>query len=97
MCVAAAAFDFGQAANWAAIVDMGGRYAGIALGFVNTVGCLGNAAQPYIGAEIFNSFGWTTLFGLYAIAFVMAASMWAVINPWKVFYEESAQRGSPGG
>ena len=26
MCVAAAAFDFGQAANWAAIVDMGGRH-----------------------------------------------------------------------
>jgi hypothetical protein len=33
MCVIATAFDFGQAANWAAIVDIGGRYAGVALGF----------------------------------------------------------------
>lgn len=88
MCVAAAAFDFGQAANWAAIVDMGGRYAGVALGFINMVGNLGNAAQPYIGAEVFNSFGWNTLFGLYAVAFLLAGAMWMVINPWRVFYDE---------
>jgi MFS family permease len=88
MCIAAAAFDFGQAANWAAIVEMGGRYAGIALGFINMVGNLGNAAQPYIGAEVFNTFGWTTLFGLYAVAFVLAAAMWSVINPWRVFYDK---------
>jgi ACS family glucarate transporter-like MFS transporter len=88
MCLAAAAFDFGQAANWAAIVDMGGRYAGIALGFINMVGNLGNAAQPYIGAEVFNRLGWPTLFGMYAVAFVLAAAMWTVINPWRVFYEE---------
>jgi nitrate/nitrite transporter NarK len=88
MCVAAAAFDFGQAANWAAIVDMGGRYAGVALGFINMVGNLGNAAQPYIGAEIFSTFGWPTLFGMYAVAFVLAAAMWSVINPWRVFYEK---------
>jgi ACS family glucarate transporter-like MFS transporter len=95
MCVAAAAFDFGQAANWAAIVDMGGRYAGIALGFINMVGNMGNAAQPYIGAEVFNAFGWGTLFGLYALAFLMAAAMWAIINPLRVFYEASLTGGTP--
>jgi MFS family permease len=94
MCVAAAAFDFGQAANWAAIVDIGGRYAGIALGFINMVGNLGNATQPYIGAEVFNRFGWSTLFGMYAVAFVLAASTWAIINPWRVFYEEQPPRAS---
>ena len=56
MCVAAAAFDFGQAANWAAIVDIGGRNAGIAMGFINMVGNLGNAVQPYVGRECFNTF-----------------------------------------
>src|SRR5262249_5418634 len=37
MCLAAAAFDFGQDANWATIVDVGGRYAGTATGFINMV------------------------------------------------------------
>jgi MFS family permease len=87
MCVAAAAFDFGQAANWAAIVDMGGRYAGIAMGFINMLGCMGNSIQPYVGARIFNNFGWDALFGVYAVAFVLAGMMWMVINPARVFYE----------
>lgn len=60
ICVAATAYDFGQAANWAAIVDMGGGHAGIALGLINLVGNLGNSIQPYVGARIFHAFGWTT-------------------------------------
>lgn len=98
MCVAAAAYDFGQAANWASIVDMGGRHAGIALGLINMVGNLGNSAQPYIGARVFHSFGWTTLFGVYAVAFLLAMSMWLIIDPKRRFYDEnsgpaSAERG----
>jgi nitrate/nitrite transporter NarK len=87
MCVAAAAFDFGQAANWASIVDIGGRYAGVALGFINMVGCMGNTVQPYIGAEIFNTFGWNTLFRLYAVAFLLAMTTWAITNPTRRFYD----------
>jgi MFS family permease len=93
MCVASAAFDFGQAANWAAIVDIGGRYAGVALGFINMIGQLGNAAQPYIGAEIFNYFGWNTLFGVYGVAFLLAMTMWTVINPTRTFYETANPQG----
>ena len=52
MCVASAAFDFGQAANWASIVDIGGRNAGIAMGFINMVGNFGHAAQDYVGARL---------------------------------------------
>jgi ACS family glucarate transporter-like MFS transporter len=88
MCVAAAAFDFGQAAAWATIVDIGGRYAGTATGFVNMVGNFGGAAQPYIGARVFNVYGWQALFGVYAVAFLLAVSMWSIINPRKHFYED---------
>jgi MFS family permease len=87
LCIAAAAFDFGQAATWATIVDVGGRYAGSATGFINMVGNLGNAAQPFIGAIVFNAYGWSTLFGAYAAAFLLAMSMWAIINPKRQFYE----------
>lgn len=96
MCVAGAAFDLGQAANWAAIVDIGGRSAGIAFGFINMVGCLGNAAQPYVGQEIFNRFGWNTLFVVYAVAFLIAMTTWAVINPTRTFYDSRGPQASTG-
>jgi nitrate/nitrite transporter NarK len=87
MCVAATAFDFGQAANWASIVDIGGRNAGIAMGFINMVGCLAHAVQPYVGALIFNNFGWDALFAVYAVAYLLAMMTWAVIDPTRTFYE----------
>jgi ACS family glucarate transporter-like MFS transporter len=90
MCVAAAAFDLGQAANWASMVDIGGRNAGIAMGFVNMVGCLGHAVQPYVGARIFNTLGWDALFALYAAAFLVAMTTWAVIDPTRTFYDPDA-------
>jgi ACS family glucarate transporter-like MFS transporter len=87
LCFANAAFDFGQAANFASIVDIGGRNAGIAMGFIN-IGCLGNAVQPYLGAMIFKNYGWNVLFVVYAIAFFMAMTMWAVIDPTRTFYDK---------
>ena len=87
LCLASAAFDFGQAANWATIVDIGGKYAGTAAGFINMIGNLGNAFQPYIGALIFGAFGWNVLFVVYSAAFLWAASMWLFINPNQRFYD----------
>lgn len=87
MCLAAAAFDFGQAATWATLVGVGGRFAGTAVGFINMVGNFGVSAQPYIGAKVFNAYGWQPLFALYAGAFLLAMSMWIVIAPAKTFYE----------
>jgi MFS family permease len=86
MCIAAAAFDFGQGANWATIVDIGGRYAGVSTGFVNMVGNMGHAVQPYVGAQIFPVFGWGALFTTYAAAYLLAMSMWIIINPKRTFY-----------
>ncbi len=54
ICLAGAAYDFGQGANWASIVDIGGRHAGIATGFINMLGNFSNAAQPSIGAWVFS-------------------------------------------
>jgi len=88
MCVAAASFDLGQSANWASIVDIGGRYAGMAAGMVNMIGNLGGFAQPVVGAYVFNHFGWNAMFAVYAIAFLIAASMWTFINPERTFLAE---------
>ncbi len=87
MCLAGAAYDFGQGANWASIVDIGGRYAGSATGFINLVGNMGNAVQPFIGAWIFGRFGWNALFAVYAGVFLVAAAMWLFIDPRRSFYQ----------
>jgi MFS family permease len=89
MCVASSAFDFGQGAAWASIVDIGGRNAGIATGFINTVGNLAHAVQPVIAPWVFKPFGWSALFAVYAVAFFLAMITWTVINPKHTFYDES--------
>jgi MFS transporter, ACS family, glucarate transporter len=88
MCLASAGNDFGQGANWATIVDIGGLYAGTAAGFINTIGNSGNWLQPPIGAWVHGSLGWDFLMGTYAAAFLTAAAMWLFINPSRKFYEE---------
>jgi MFS family permease len=91
LCLAGGAYDFGQGSNWASIVDIGGRYAGSATGFINLVGNMGNAIQPAIGAWIFNHYGWNVLFAVYTAMFLLAASMWLVIDPRRRFYEPAAK------
>jgi MFS family permease len=87
MCVASAAFDFGQGANWASIVAIGGRYAGSATGLINMIGNMGNVIQPILGQWIFHRYGWPFLFVVYGGAYLAAASMWLLIDPRRTFYE----------
>ena len=89
MCVASAAFDFGQGANWASIVAIGGRYAGSATGLINMIGNMGNVIQPIVGAWIFHRFGWPVLFAIYGGCYLAAASMWLLIDPRRTFYEDA--------
>jgi ACS family glucarate transporter-like MFS transporter len=86
MCVAGAAYDFGQAANWASIVDVGGRFAGIATGLIN-LGNIGQVIQPWVGARLFNNYNWNTLLAALALAFLLAATMWLFIDPRRTFYD----------
>jgi len=87
MCLTMMAYDFGQGASWAAIIDIGGAHCGLAAGLVNTVGNLGgNVAQPIIGALIFNHFGWPTLFAVYAMTYLLSGAMWLFIHPDREFF-----------
>jgi MFS family permease len=86
MCLAGAGNDFGQGANWATIVDIGGSYAGTAAGFINMVGNAGNYLQPFLGAIIFHSFGWNVLLAVYAVTYLTAATLWLFITPEHTFY-----------
>lgn len=90
MCVAAAALDFGQGANWATIVDIGGAYAGTALGLINMIGNMGNFLQPRVGAWVFGTYGWPTLFAVYMGTSLAAATLSLLIDPRRKFYTEEA-------
>lgn len=92
LCLAAAAFDFGQAANWASIVDIGGKYSGTAAGFINTIGNMGNFAQPIFGGMIIAAVGFKPLFVVLGCAYLIAASMWLFIDPTRSFYERLPRR-----
>ena len=82
MSITMAAYDFGLGAKWAAIIDVGGIYSGIAAGFVNMLGNLGgNFLQPIVGAAIFHRFGWGALFGVYSVTYLLSAAMWLFIHP----------------
>jgi MFS family permease len=95
MCVASAAFDFGQGANWASIVAIGGRYAGSATGLINMIGNMGNVIQPILGQWIFHHYGWPVLFVVYGGAYLAAASMWLLIDPRRHFYEDDGDSPPP--
>jgi MFS family permease len=90
MCLAGAGNDFGQGANWATIVDLGGNYAGTAAGFINMVGNAGNYLQPFLGAIIFRLWGWEALMTVYTATFLCAATLWFCIDPERPFYAEAA-------
>jgi sugar phosphate permease len=95
MCITMAAYDLGLGAKWAAIIDVGGAHAGIAAGFVNMMGNLGNFLQPIIGAWIFTRFGWGPLFAVYAATYLLSASMWFFIRPDEPFHSEGVPAGFP--
>ena len=88
ICLAGAAYDFGQGANWASIVNIGGRYAGTAMGFINMLGNFSNAASPRTGVWVFQRYGWDALFTVYVGMFLAAATMWLLIDPRRTFHPE---------
>jgi MFS family permease len=88
MCVTMIAYDLGQGPNWAAIIEVGGIYAGIATGFTNTIGNLGNILQPRIGQWIFSHFGWNSLFTVFTVIYLLSGSMWLIVDPKRRFYRD---------
>jgi MFS family permease len=90
-CLASAGHDFGQGANWATIVDIGGRYAGTAAGFNNMIGNMGNFIGPTVGILVVGAFSWNAAIAVYAGAFFCAGAMWFFIDPNTTFYREEEQ------
>jgi MFS family permease len=79
--VAMAAFwnDMTMGAAWASCIDIGGKYAGIVSGCMNTVGNLGGAAAGYTTGWILRHYaqnGWTINFISFGMVYVMSMLLW---------------------
>ncbi len=80
--IALAAFwnDLTMGAAWASCIDIGGKYAGIVSGCMNTVGNLGGALAGITTGAILDYFGmelgWTVNFISFGVVYVMAMLLW---------------------
>jgi MFS family permease len=80
--VALAAFcnDLTMGSAWASCIDIGGRYAGIVSGCMNTVGNLGGAVAGVSTGWIVDQFGegpgWTINFISFGMVYVAAVFLW---------------------
>jgi ACS family glucarate transporter-like MFS transporter len=88
LCVAAFAMDMNQSCHWANIVDIGGKYAALAFGFMNMLGNIGNWVGPSINERLFNTWGWGSLFAVNAVVFLITAVVWIFNDPCKRFYKD---------
>ena len=80
--VALAAFcnDLTMGSAWASCIDIGGKYAGIVSGCMNTVGNLGGAVAGVSTGWIVDQFGeqtgWMLNFLSFGLVYVVAVLMW---------------------
>jgi MFS family permease len=72
--------DLTMGAAWASCIDIGGKYAGIVSGCMNTVGNLGGAAAGIVTGVILDQFGtqtgWTINFISFGAVYLMSVCMW---------------------
>jgi MFS family permease len=84
--VALASFwnDITMGAAWASCIDIGGKYAGIVSGCMNTVGNLGGALAGFTTGLILDLFGketgWTINFASFGAVYVISMLLWLVFD-----------------
>jgi nitrate/nitrite transporter NarK len=80
--IALAAFcnDLTMGSAWASCIDIGGKYAGIVAGCMNTIGNLGGAVAGYSTGWVLDLFGtqlgWTINFLSFGLVYVAAVLLW---------------------
>jgi MFS family permease len=72
--------DLSNPSVWAFAQDVGGRYAGAALGWGNMIGNLGAFVSPRAFDWVARNHGWSTVFTGAAVAFFLAAGCGLLLN-----------------
>jgi MFS transporter, ACS family, glucarate transporter len=101
LMVAIATFwnDITMGSSWASCLDIGGQYAGIVSGCMNTVGNLGGAVAGYSTALVLGQFenesdGWHANFLLFAGVYAVAVVMWSLFDATKPVVPPVAEKSN---
>jgi MFS family permease len=87
--VAFAAFwnDITMGSAWASCIDIGGKYAGIVSGCMNTIGNLGGAVAGFTTGWVLDFYGretgWTINFVSFGMVYVVAVFFWLMFDATK--------------
>jgi MFS family permease len=92
--------DMTMGASWASCLDIGGKYAGIVSGCMNTIGNLGGATAGYSTAWILKRYsspdaGWHANFLLFAGIYAIATFMWCLFDSTKPVFPPSEPETAP--
>jgi MFS family permease len=93
--------DLTMGSSWASCLDIGGRYAGIVSGCMNTIGNLGAAVAGFSTAKVLGLFetksaGWHANFILFACLYGVAVVMWSMFDASKAIVP-AAEPGAGSG
>ena len=91
--------DLTMGSSWASCLDIGGRYAGIVSGCMNTIGNMGAAVAGLTTSRILAQFatpneGWHANFLLYACLYGIAVVMWSMFDATKPIVPKVAEADS---
>ena len=82
--------DAEQPAEWGAVSDIAGRNAATVFACVNTVGALGGFIASLQVGHVLKSFGWTAVFVIIAIEYVVAGLAWLFIDTRRLLDDSQA-------
>lgn len=88
MALVALANDLTMGSCWAVCLDIGGKYAGVVSGCMNTVGNLGGAVAGVVTGQIVQAFStgadptlaWKLNLGIYAGMYLIAVGLWLRVD-----------------
>jgi nitrate/nitrite transporter NarK len=95
ICLICVFQDLAVPCLWSLPADIGGRYAGTAGGFMNSVGALAGALSPPLVASIKTSQGWSAVFYVFAAVYAAGALLWLRIDAGRPLIEDDAVNPGP--
>jgi len=99
LCFALGLQDLSVPCIWSVTADVGGRYAGTAGGFMNTIGAVGGALSPLIVGEVARESGWPAAYLILASSYLVGSILWLRVDATETIFgrEPRADSGETGG
>jgi ACS family glucarate transporter-like MFS transporter len=95
LCLALALQDLAVPCIWSVTADVGGRYAGTAGGFMNTIGAVGGALSPLVVGALARESGWPAAYLAIAASYFLGSILWIRVDATETIFGKEP-RAEPG-